>query len=240
MRRSPNVDATVRHALLFHDHAEAGRAVVIRPRTGWSALRLAEVWRYRELLVFLTWRDIKVRYKQAVLGVAWAVLAPFVTMVVFTIVFGRLLGVKVGQYRRALRGVQLHGPAALGLVLRGCKARRQPCGELQPADQGLLSTAHHPDVGGLWRPSRLPHLVRRAGGPHGCSTSSRRGRSCGCPLSSRCPADVVLVRALALGAQRALPGRGLHHPLRDPALDVSVSGRLSDRQRAGEVEDRVR
>lgn len=58
-------------------------------------MRLGEVWAYRELLYFLTWRTIKVRYKQAVLGVVWAVLAPLVTMVVFTVVFSSLLGVKV-------------------------------------------------------------------------------------------------------------------------------------------------
>ncbi|MCC6612302.1 MAG: ABC transporter permease [Anaerolineae bacterium] len=62
----------------------------IQPTRGWSALRLGEVWEYRELLYFLTWRDIKVRYKQTVLGAAWAILQPFFTMVVFSLFFGRL------------------------------------------------------------------------------------------------------------------------------------------------------
>ncbi len=62
----------------------------IRPGTGWRALDLRELWRYRELLGFLAARDISVRYKQTVLGVAWAVLQPLCTMVVFTIFFGRL------------------------------------------------------------------------------------------------------------------------------------------------------
>jgi len=66
-------------------------ARVIKPTRGWAALRLGELWEYRELLYFLTWRDIKVRYKQAVLGVAWAVLQPVLTMVVFTIVFQKLM-----------------------------------------------------------------------------------------------------------------------------------------------------
>lgn len=66
---------------------------VIRPSRGWAALHLAELWEYRELLYFLTWRDVKVRYKQAILGVAWAVLQPVLTMVVFTIVFNRLMHV---------------------------------------------------------------------------------------------------------------------------------------------------
>ena len=67
---------------------------VIEPRRGWASLELLELWRYRELLLFLTWRDILIRYKQAVLGVAWAVLQPFLTMVVFTLVFNKLLGVQ--------------------------------------------------------------------------------------------------------------------------------------------------
>jgi lipopolysaccharide transport system permease protein len=62
----------------------------LQASTGWTALRLGEVWEYRELLYFLTWRDIKVRYKQTVLGATWAVIQPFFTMVVFSLFFGRL------------------------------------------------------------------------------------------------------------------------------------------------------
>lgn len=62
----------------------------IEPSKGWVSLRLRELWDYRELLYFLTWRDIKVRYKQTVLGVAWAIIQPFFTMVVFSLFFGRL------------------------------------------------------------------------------------------------------------------------------------------------------
>ena len=62
----------------------------IEASRGWVPLNLRELWEYRELLYFLTWRDIKVRYKQSVLGIAWAVIQPFVAMVVFTIFFGKL------------------------------------------------------------------------------------------------------------------------------------------------------
>ena len=65
----------------------------IRPASGWVPLNLGELWEYRELLYFLTWRDIKVRYKQTVLGVAWAVIQPLGMMLVFTIFFGHLVGV---------------------------------------------------------------------------------------------------------------------------------------------------
>ena len=64
--------------------------VTIEPTTGWTSLQLKELWRYRELLYFLTWRDVKVRYKQTALGAAWAVIQPFMTMVVFSFFFGRL------------------------------------------------------------------------------------------------------------------------------------------------------
>jgi lipopolysaccharide transport system permease protein len=63
----------------------------IRPRTGWEALDLRELWSRRELMWFLAWRDVRVRYKQTVLGAGWAVLQPFLQMVAFSIVFGELL-----------------------------------------------------------------------------------------------------------------------------------------------------
>jgi len=62
----------------------------ICPSTGWVSLKLGEVWQYRELLFFLTWRDIKVRYKQTALGATWAIIQPFMTMVVFSLFFGKL------------------------------------------------------------------------------------------------------------------------------------------------------
>lgn len=64
--------------------------IFIRPSKGWISLRLLDIWEYRELLYFLTWRDIKVRYKQTVLGASWAIIQPFFTMVVFSLFFGRL------------------------------------------------------------------------------------------------------------------------------------------------------
>lgn len=72
--------------------------LVIQPSKGWVKLGLRELWRYRELLFFLTWRDILIRYKQAVLGVAWAVLQPVLTMIVFTVIFNKVLKVGTGDY----------------------------------------------------------------------------------------------------------------------------------------------
>src|SRR5213080_4092971 len=76
---------------LKHSYVEAVAArplIRIRPSSRWAALNLGDLWRYRELLYFLTWRDVKVRYKQTVLGAAWAVLQPLLTMAIFTVVFG--------------------------------------------------------------------------------------------------------------------------------------------------------
>ncbi len=64
--------------------------VVIRPSSGFAPLNLSDLWNYTELLYFLVWRDVKVRYKQTVLGVAWAILQPLLLMLIFTLFFGRL------------------------------------------------------------------------------------------------------------------------------------------------------
>ena len=77
---------------------DAGPTLVIEPSRGWARLGLRELWQYRELLYFLTWKTILVRYKQAVLGVLWALLNPILTMVVFTVIFNKLLGVSSGSY----------------------------------------------------------------------------------------------------------------------------------------------
>jgi lipopolysaccharide transport system permease protein len=67
--------------------------VVIKPTRGWAALNLKEVWHYRELFYFFVWRDLKIRYKQTILGVLWILLQPVVSIVVFSVLFGQLLKV---------------------------------------------------------------------------------------------------------------------------------------------------
>jgi lipopolysaccharide transport system permease protein len=69
----------------------------LRPARGWISLNLGALWAYRELVYFLTWRDIKVRYKQAALGIAWAIIQPVVSMVIFTVIFGRLAGLPTDE-----------------------------------------------------------------------------------------------------------------------------------------------
>ena len=77
--------------------ATSERIITIEPMRGWASLQLRAMWEYRELLYFLVWRDIKVRYRQTVLGVAWIILQPLVSMVVFSVLFGNLLKVPSGE-----------------------------------------------------------------------------------------------------------------------------------------------
>ncbi|MFT5498729.1 MAG: lipopolysaccharide transport system permease protein [Kiritimatiellia bacterium] len=72
--------------------ADSTPTFVIKARRGWTGLDFSEIWYFRELLGFLIWRDILIRYKQALLGFGWAVVQPVLTMIVFTIVFGKLAG----------------------------------------------------------------------------------------------------------------------------------------------------
>jgi lipopolysaccharide transport system permease protein len=88
------------HFASFDGHSQVPRVihlpekplVTIRPRQSWVALDLRGFWAYHELLYFLIWRDVKVRYKQTVLGVAWAILQPVIMIVIFTVIFGRVAG----------------------------------------------------------------------------------------------------------------------------------------------------
>ncbi|MHB1035978.1 MAG: ABC transporter permease [Pirellulales bacterium] len=71
---------------------------LITPPRGWQLLNMRELWKYRELLMFLTWRDVMVRYKQTVLGAAWAILQPAMMMVVFTVFLGQMARVDSGDF----------------------------------------------------------------------------------------------------------------------------------------------
>jgi homopolymeric O-antigen transport system permease protein len=75
------------------NNTEEPQLVFIKPSKRWVSLNLSALWEYRELLYFLTWRDIKVRYKQTALGAAWAILQPLTTMLIFSLFFGRLVRV---------------------------------------------------------------------------------------------------------------------------------------------------
>jgi lipopolysaccharide transport system permease protein len=88
--------ATAGHGETYAAHAGAAVTVIER-RPGWKFVDVRELWRCRELLYFLVWRDVKVRYKQTVLGAAWAVLQPLATMIVFSLFLGRLANMPHGD-----------------------------------------------------------------------------------------------------------------------------------------------
>jgi lipopolysaccharide transport system permease protein len=75
---------------------------VIEPSSGWLSLNLADVWRYRDLLLLLIWRDISARYRQSVVGYGWAIIRPVLSMIIFTFVFGRVAGIQTGSVPYAL------------------------------------------------------------------------------------------------------------------------------------------
>src|SRR5262249_41706431 len=72
--------------------------IILSPPRGWQLINVGELWQFRELIYFLTWRDVKVRYKQTLLGAAWAILQPLLMMVIFTVFFGRMAGVPSGGF----------------------------------------------------------------------------------------------------------------------------------------------
>ena len=78
-------------------HLPENPLIVIEPRKSWAVINLKDVWAYRELLYFLTWRDVKVRYKQTALGATWAILQPLMLMLLFTFFFARLGGISSGS-----------------------------------------------------------------------------------------------------------------------------------------------
>ena len=111
---------------------------VLEKTTGFRSLRVGELWQYRELLYFLVWRDIKVRYKQTVLGAGWAILQPVLAMVLFTVFFGAR---REDQHRRH----RLSASSPTRRSSRGCSSRT-PCSSRRPAsvNRQLITKVYFP------------------------------------------------------------------------------------------------
>src|SRR2546423_12499320 len=99
VRADSNADeaAAAARRVADRDGAAAPPQTVIEPPSGWQPVNVRELWQYRELLYFLTWRDVKIRYKQTLLGFAWAVIQPAMMMVVFTVFFKKMANVDSGS-----------------------------------------------------------------------------------------------------------------------------------------------
>ena len=110
-------------------------------KAGFS-LRLRELWEYRELLYFLTWRDIKVRYKQTALGAAWAIIQPLFTMLVFSLFFRTAGQSSIG--RHSLSHLLLHGAGSLDILCQWSDAILEQSGrQFESHHQSLLSAPDH-------------------------------------------------------------------------------------------------
>ena len=111
--------------------------LILRPSNGFLRLDLSALWEYRELLYFLVWRDIKVRYKQTALGAAWAILQPVMTMIVFSVFFGRLAKVPSDGVPYPIFAY-VGAAAVAALRLRPERIEQQPGGQPEPDHQSLF------------------------------------------------------------------------------------------------------
>jgi len=176
---------------------------IIRPRRSWWDIDLREIWAYRELLYFFVWRDIKVRYKQTVIGAAWAILQPFMTMVVFSLFFGKLA--KMPSHGLPYP-IFYYSALCLGCILRApCKMRRTP--SLSTNGSSPKSTPpHHPAFsGGLVRAGGFRHRLCH---PHRHDALLRHRPNDGGAMASlaatACGGDGFWGRSLAFRPQRHL------------------------------------
>ena len=96
----------------------------LQPSQGWSNRTLSDLWAYRELLYFFIWRDVKVRYKQTLLGAGWAIIQPLMTMVVFTIFFGHLAKVPSDGLPYPVFSLMRNSAQSSAMVSRRCRTRR--------------------------------------------------------------------------------------------------------------------
>ena len=211
------------------------RTVVIRPSGGMAALHLGDLWTYRELIGFMTWRDVIVRYKQTFLGVAWAILRPFLSMVVFTIFFGNLAKVPsdgipypIFTYT-ALLPWELFSKA------------------LSDASRSLVQNSNM--ITKIYFPRMILPLA---------SVPGRRGGFCDrvpgvdrddallphrthiqhylpAAVHPTCPGDILWNRVVAFCRQRRISGCKLHSSLPDPDVDVYYTDRLLFKHGPGSV-----
>ena len=110
---------------------------VIVPPIGWAPLHLGELWKFRELLFFLTWRDIKVRYKQTALGATWAILQPVLTMVIFSVIFGGLAKLPSEGIPYPIFTLRTATLAVICLCA-DTELQQQPGGEPEPDQQSIF------------------------------------------------------------------------------------------------------
>ena len=183
----------------------ATRVITIKPPSGWLKLDLAELWEYRELLYFLIWRDLKVRYRQTVIGVSWVVLQPLATTAIFAVIFGRLAGLPSEgiPYPLFIFAALLPWQMFSGAISRAAVSlvhQREPAHEsvLPP----IAGAAGRRPVG-PGRPLGLPRHPRGDDGlvSHNARLGGALDSAVGGARGARCGGN----RYLAGGAQREVP-----------------------------------
>ncbi len=197
---------------------------VYEPTHGWLSLHLGEVWRYRELLYFLTWRDVKIRYKQTALGVAWAVLQPLIAMVIFSVIFGQFANLPSD-------GIPYPVFSYAALLPWGLFS-----GALQRAGTSLVTNANL--ITKVYFPRLVIPISAVAAGLVDFAISfvvllglmfyykiMLTWRIFTIPLFVLLAVlTAMAVSLMAFGAQRAVPGCPAYDPLPDPGLDVCLAG----------------
>ena len=192
-----------------------------------------DIWAYRELFAILAWRDVAVRYKQTVIGIAWAVVRPFMTMVIFTIVFGRLA--KLPSEGARPYPIMVFAGMLPWFLFSSILARRleQPCRQRQLDRQGLFPAHHHSGLvrrRGAGRFRDQPRDARRA---HGlvrlCAELADRVPA---RLRRACRAGEPRPGAFHHRAQREIPRLPIHHPVHRAVRALCLAGRLLQRRRA--------
>ena len=221
------------------DAEAASRVTVIRPASRIPRLAVGELWHYRELLWTLVWRDVAVRYKQTFLGIAWAILVPAFTALIYVVIFGKFANFPAGETpypSLVVAGVLPMQYFASALTPREPEPAREP-----PARHEGLLPAHAAAALGRHGAARrlrdrpadparadgpLRHVAGRVAGPHRAALHAARRR------------DRPRSRPAALGDQRPLPRRALHDPRLPPgaapALGRHVRGRPDPREVAAD------
>ena len=193
-----------------------------------------DLWAYRELFAILAWRDVAVRYKQTVIGVAWAIVRPFLTMVIFTIVFGRLAGLpsEGGAPYPVLVFAGMLPWFLFSSILT--EASNSLVGNANLIGKGLLPAHHHPGLVGSRGAGRFRHQPRDAGGADGL-VRLRAELADGAAAGLRDPGRAGEPRPGAAHhrAQREIPRLPLHHPVHRAVRALRLAGRLLQHGGAG-------
>ena len=228
------------HAPFSDQSFDSIPVTIIRPSRGWVALKLSELWEYRELLYFLTWREVKVRYKQTALGAAWAIIQPLLTMLIFSLFFGKLA--KVPSDRIPYPLFCLAGLVPWTFFFEWTfPIGEQPGFQLKPDFQGLFSAPDLTVIRDIFGRHRFHDLLCAAGRDDGLLPANT-------DPSLHIPAVVLPAciryssgcRSMAFCTQRGVPRRALYDSVPGTVLDDCDPHRVSLEPAQGTMASHIR